>query len=114
MARRSALAQCKHSNLYFCLSRQAKAKAVNGHLKAERHQKDALALKAIWLDIDVKPPPKEGYHTINEAIDALFDFIKHYDLPCLSAVVESGNGMHVHWFSDHPLPYAGWLPMLKA
>jgi hypothetical protein len=106
-----ALLECKRSTLYFCLSRQAKAKAVNGHLEAERKTEDALAFKSIWLDIDVKD---KGYLTINEAIDALFEFIKHYKLPPPSAVVISGSGLHVYWFNHHQLSYAEWRPYAEG
>jgi hypothetical protein len=87
------------TNVYFCLSRQKNF--------MRRLKNTATHLKAIWLDIDVKSPPK-GYATIEEAIDALFDFIAHYDLPPPSAIVVSGGGLHVYWFSNRPLPVAEW------
>jgi hypothetical protein len=93
----NTLAQSTQSNIYFCLSLQAEA--------GKRNKKNALAFKAIWLDLDVKP---DGYATIKEAIDALFAFIDHYRLPPPSAIVLSGSGLHVYWFSDRPLPYAEW------
>src|SRR5262245_40531146 len=50
-------------DLYFCLSLQAKAgKNTKGKTTVVRSAEDAIALKAIWLDIDVKEPPK-GYPT---------------------------------------------------
>src|ERR1035437_9304322 len=46
---------------FFCLSTQnAISKDVHGRPKVIRLQANATALKAIWLDIDIKPPPK-GY-----------------------------------------------------
>ena len=78
-----------------------------------RHQKDAVALKAIWLDIDVKPPPK-GYATLEEAQDALTAFVKAAGLPPPSAVVSSGGGLHVYWISDKPLTPDEWRPYAEG
>jgi hypothetical protein len=101
-------------DVYFCLSRQAQAKKSNrGNLAAMRHQKDALALKAIWLDIDVKPPPK-GYTTLEEALDALATFVKAAGLPPPSALVGSGGGLHVYWISDKPLTPDEWRPYAEG
>jgi hypothetical protein len=83
-------------DVYFCLSLQAEAKKNSrGKLGAMRHQKDALALKAIWLDIDVKPPPK-GYATLEEALHALAAFVQATGLPPLTALVHSGGGLHAY------------------
>jgi hypothetical protein len=97
-------------DVYFCLSLQAQTKKNGrGNLTAMRHQKDALALKAIWLDIDVRPPPK-GYATLEEALDDLAAFVKAAGLPPPSAKVGSGGGLHVYWFSDKPLTPDEWRP----
>ena len=97
-------------DIYFCLSRQEKTKTNDrGKLAAMRHQKDALALKAIWLDIDVKPPPK-GYATLDEAFDALAAFVKAAGLPPPNALIGSGGGLHVYWMSDKPLTPDEWRP----
>ena len=90
------------TNIYFCLSRQA--------IADKRRTEDAQAFKSIWADIDVK---EKGYPTIEEAIDALFDFIEHYRLPPPSAVVVSGSGMHVYWFSTARSPLRSGDPMPK-
>ena len=101
-------------DVYFCLSLQSQAKKNSrGNLVAMRHQKDALALKAIWLDIDVKPPPK-GYATLEEALDALAAFIKAAGLPPPSALVGSGGGLHVYWISDKPLTPDEWRPYAEG
>ena len=101
-------------DVYFCLSRQARAKKNSrGNLTAMRRQKDAVALKAIWLDIDVKPPPK-GYATLEEAQDALTAFVKAAGLPPPTAVVCSGGGLHVYWISDKPLTPDEWRPYAEG
>ncbi len=97
-------------DVYFCLSLQAHTKKNgSGNLTAVRNKENALLLKAIWLDIDVKPPPK-GYATPEEALDALAEFVKANGLPPPSALVGSGGGLHVYWFSDKPLTPDEWRP----
>ena len=91
------------TNLYFCLSRQA--------IADKRGTENATTYKAVWADIDVK---EKGYRTIEEAINALFEFIEHYRLPPPSAVVVSGSGLHVYWFSTRPLSYAEWRPYAEG
>ena len=49
-------------DLYFCLSLQAKTGlARNGESTALRRAANAVALKAIWLDIDCNKEPTKGY-----------------------------------------------------
>jgi hypothetical protein len=101
-------------DVYFCLSRQAQTnKNDRGKVVAMRRQENALALKAIWLDIDVKPPPK-GYATLEEALDALAAFSKAAGLPPPSALVGSGGGLHVYWISDKPLTPDEWRPYAEG
>ena len=69
----------QYKDIYFCLSSQAKVgKIINGKTYAARHKDDALALKAVWLDIDVKEPPK-GYASLEEA-----------DEPCSNSATRQG------------------------
>jgi hypothetical protein len=98
------------TNIYFCLSQQRDAgQTRSGKPKALRSQAAALVLKALWLDIDVKAPPK-GYTSLNDALDALDQFIKKYDLPKLSALVATGGGLHAYWISGRPLSVHEWQP----
>ena len=98
----------KKYDIYFCLSRQAERGKPDrrGNPMADRHAKNALALKAIWLDIDVKPD--DGYATMNEAEDALAKFVADAKMPVASAIVCSGSGLHVYWISDTPFSVAEW------
>jgi hypothetical protein len=101
-------AQKRTRDIYFCLSLQSQRRTnKRGRVVAARSQKNALALKAIWLDIDVKDSPS-GYATLGEAIDALTTFRKAVKLPPPSALVFSGGGLHVYWISDRPLGPAEW------
>lgn len=96
-------------DVYFCLSLQAKVgKVYRGGTTAARHASDALLLKAIWLDIDVKPD--KGYPTKEDALCALDKFVKDAALPFPTAIVDSGNGFHVYWISNKPLTKAEWAP----
>ena len=100
-------------DVYFCLSLQSQTgKNSRGNLKAVRNKGNALLLKAIWLDIDVKPPPK-GYATLEEALDALTEFANAFGLPPPSALVGSGGGLHVYWSSDKPLTPDEWQALCR-
>jgi hypothetical protein len=97
-------------DIYFCLSRQAETKTIaDGKVRAAKSQVNALAVKSVWLDIDIKDPPK-GYRTLGEVIAALNAFCAHYKLPHPTALVMSGGGVHAYWFSNRPLTPAEWLP----
>src|SRR6202035_23946 len=48
-------------DVYFCLSLQRDCRqGKNGRLTAQRSKANALALKALWIDVDVKEAPR-GY-----------------------------------------------------
>lgn len=96
-------------DVYFCLSRQRDpGKVYNGKYTARRTKQGAVALKAIWLDIDVG---KEGaYATLEEALEALTQFVAVSTLPAPSALVASGGGLHVYWISEKPLSPEAWRP----
>lgn len=96
------------SDIYLCMSLQAKTFTDrSGKVKAERLHENALALKAIWLDLDVKP---DAYPSVERALAALVAFIKVTGLPLPSALVGSGGGVHVYWISDRPLAPNDWQP----
>lgn len=101
-------------DIYYCLSTQSSlGKNRNGTTKVLRLQENAVALKAIWLDVDIKEPPK-GYLTLNEALDALAGFIAQAQLPPPTALVGSGGGLHVYWISDKPLTVGEWRPYAEG
>ena len=97
-------------DIYMCMSRQAKTRiSRSSKVTAAKHQKDALALKAIYLDVDVKDPPK-GYASLTEALQAVAAFVKVSGLPAPTALVASGGGVHVYWISDRELSPFEWQP----
>jgi hypothetical protein len=107
-------AQKNTRDIYFCLSQQSQTRTnKRGRVAAARSQRNALSLKAIWLDIDVKDPPR-GYATLTEAIDALTEFRNSIKLPPPTAVVFSGGGLHVYWINSKPLAPVEWKKYAKG
>lgn len=97
-------------DMYMCMSTQSKVRFnKNGNAQAERLQANAVALKAIWIDLDVKPPPK-GYKDVTAAVTALDEFLTAAKLPAPSALIGSGGGVHVYWISDRALTPQEWQP----
>lgn len=101
-------------DVYFCLSSQVSpGKKYGDKYAAMRHARNVLALKALWLDVDVKPD--KGYPTTVAAVEALHKFIADAKLPPISALVLSGSGgMHVYWISDKPLSVEEWRPYAEG
>jgi len=107
----------KFTDIWYCLSLQ-KDKGTNkrGDPKAIRLKANAIGLKAIWVDIDIKDDPK-CYQTQAEALKAILDFQRANLLPEPSAIVFSGGGIHVYWISKTTLLPHEWDPFahgLKA
>ena len=100
--------QPQTKDIYFCLSLQSQiSKNKRGNTVAVRSKTNALFLKSIWLDIDIKDPPK-GYSSLDEALAALEAFCSEYKLPSPTALVGSGGGLHVYWISNRPLAPDEW------
>ena len=72
------------TDIWFCTSLPAKKSLKkNGKDRAERKSDDALKLKAIWIDCDVKANDNKHYGTDKEALTALL-------------VAEQSWGFHHH------------------
>ena len=101
-------------DIYMCLSRQAKTKPADkqGKIHAAKSQADALALKAIWWDVDVGK--QDGYATVGAAVDAVTAVCAAEGLPKPTAWVASGGGLHVYWISDRALTPAEWRPYAEG
>ena len=102
-------------DIYFCLSSQKARKPSKKprSFVAVRNQCNALLLKSLWIDIDVKESPN-GYANIGEAWDALTAFRGAVGLPRPSALVKSGGGLHCYWISKTPLALDRWRPLAGA
>jgi hypothetical protein len=99
-------------DVYMCLSRQRDHKTnAKGEIRAAKSQASALALKSIWLDLDIKP---KAFTTLPEALKATADFVAKYGLPPPSALVMSGGGLHVYWISDRALTPQEWFPYAEG
>jgi hypothetical protein len=99
-------------DVWYCLSLQRTAKPDPhnpGKLKAVRAAANALAVKSLWVDMDVGDDPKK-YPTIEAALAAIILFREQVGLPPFSAIVLSGNGVHVYWISETPLTPTEWAP----
>ena len=97
-------------DVWYCLSLQSQVKPHPKHpgkFKAVRAAANALAVKAIWIDMDVGDGPHK-YPTISDALTAAIKFREDLKLPPYSAIVGSGSGIHLYWISDVPLSPAQW------
>lgn len=105
-------------DIYVCMATQRSAnervsKKGYKYLTPIRLQDNAVALKALFLDIDVKGGDK-GYASASDAVAALADFVTKSSMPRPSIVVSSGGGLHVYWTLAAPLPPHEWLPYAHA
>lgn len=113
MAQYAAMKPAVYKELYYCLSTQSQTgKLIHGNLTAQRIKQNALLLKAIWLDVDVKKD--KGYATLAEALDGIEAFYRAANLPPPSAIIFSGGGVHVYWISDKPLTPSEWRPYAEG
>jgi hypothetical protein len=96
--------------------RECKKKAGKGGRPfkiANRSSDNAIALKSLFLDIDVGKAG--GYATQMEAAEALSGFILATGLPKITVVVSSGSGgLHAYWVLNETLPVAAWKPLAGA
>lgn len=64
-----------------------------------------------WLDLDCgekKAASGEGYASKKEAWAALQKFIQQTGMPKVTALVDSGNGLHAYWMSADAIPATEW------
>jgi hypothetical protein len=105
-------------DVYVCLSSQREAtervsqKGFKYHTPI-RNQNNAVALKSLFLDIDVKGGDN-GYSCMDEATGALARFLGDTKLPPPSFIVKSGGGLHVYWTLARALIPAEWKPLAFA
>jgi len=107
--------------VYVCMStqRQPGEAKINGagrtYYKSHREQRNAVALKSIWLDIDTKLTHAEAeYDDLPAAAMAFTKFRKEVRLPPPSIVVCTGGGLQPHWTTAHSLTPDEWKPLAHA
>lgn len=109
--------QADIKDVYVCMSSQSTAeertsKAGYKYLNAVRSQSHVVALKSLYIDIDVK---EGGYADTKTAVLAFRQFLDDTGLPKPSAIVASGSGgIHVHWALDRALPRHEWQVLANA
>jgi hypothetical protein len=77
----------------------------------ERKQRNVIALRCLWLDIDCgegKP-----YRDVEEATTALKRFCDGAKLP-KPMIVKSGHGVHVYWPFKQAISPREWLPYAEG
>ena len=104
-------------DVYLCLSSQRTAQQRvsqkgSTYLTPIRSQDNAVGLKSLFLDIDIKAG--SGYPTVGEAAKALADFLKDAELPKPTMIVGSGGGMHVYWVLERAIMPHEWQPLADA
>lgn len=105
-------------DVYVCLSSQREATpkvSAKGfkYLVPIRNQQNAVALKSLFLDIDIKGG-ENGYSCMDEAVAALGRFMGDTGMPAPSMIVKSGGGIHVYWTLASALIPAEWKPLALA
>lgn len=105
-------------DIYFCTSTQALAQRKDGkggrvYFNAMRSQEQAVKLKALFIDIDLKEGDN-GYATMAELTAALGQFLKDTSLPRPTMMVMTGGGIHVYWLLVRPLEINEWMEMSYA
>lgn len=112
-----ALTSDGNKDIYVCMSSQARmeekvSKRGYNYKKALRSANDAVSLKSLFIDVDVK---EGAYEDTREALDALKAFVSETGMPTPSAVVASGSGgFHVHWALDKALSRDEWQVLANA
>lgn len=105
----------KFKDVWFCTSLQKKdALNKKGKPKAQKHAVDALKMRSIWVDIDVKADDPKCYASRDEAWREFSKIRQALNLPRPSAVVSSGGGLQVWWISATDLLLHEWAPYAQG
>lgn len=98
-------------DFYVCMSLQSQAeqrtsKGGRPYLNAIRDGDNAISLKSLFLDVDVKG---SGYPDTRTAVTELGNFRRAVGLPAPNLIVKSGSGgFHAHWVLAEPIPKSEW------
>jgi hypothetical protein len=87
------------------------SKAGRPYLQSTRRDENAVAIRSLFADLDVKP---SAYHSQQEAIMALAREVGAGNLPSPTVVVNSGYGIHIYWTLDTELTPQQWRPLGEA
>jgi len=80
---------------------------------AEEHSKatNAVAKREFYVDVDCGA--KKPYADKVAGLTALREFCKTVGLP-KPTLIDSGNGLHAHWYLDSPIPVHEWKTTAEA
>lgn len=81
--------------------------------KQVRVHRNVRALKAFWMDLDVKPGNPQAFESQEAAIDALVSFCKATGLPT-PLIASSGGGIHIYWTLTHEINPDQWKQTAAA
>jgi hypothetical protein len=83
--------------------------AVGSYKPSGRRGEEALAKRALFLDLDAK-----DFGSKAGTLTALNTFVRSVGLPAPAIVVDSGGGYHVYWPFAEPLEVAAWRALALA
>jgi hypothetical protein len=100
-----------NKDIYCCMSLQATAQPGKKR-KAIRGEGNTLALKGVWLDVDIK----DGmFRDTSHALAELGRWRKAIGLPQPNLIVFTGSGgFHAHWTFDKAIGLDVWRPLAHA
>lgn len=67
--------------------------------------------KSFYIDIDCGAGATKQYASKKDAADALTKFLKNTKFPVPTAIVDSGNGLHVYWMLKEAVSLQDWQPV---
>ena len=104
-------------DIYICMSAQNTAEQKvssknNTYFEPVRLQPNTLALRSLYMDLDVK---EGAYADQSEALAALMGMVTQLGIPMPSALISSGTGgVHAHWALSEDIDPATWQSMADA
>lgn len=99
----------KKQNVYYAMAsyKEVVYREIKGFtFPAGRTQDNALQVKALWQDFDVKDA-EFAYGSREEAVASLKSYLEATGMPT-PLVVSSGYGLHVYWVFDEPISPDEW------
>ena len=99
------------TDIYVCMSGQKTATPKHNRVgkpifQAVRREQNAVNLRSLWLDVDVKD---KGFPTTEAAFKAFGEFRRTAGLPMPTYVVMSGSGgFHAHWVLEEAVDRFVW------
>lgn len=85
--------------------------ALAGFSGRQRKQEQVVALKSLWVDLDVGDD--KDYKTRNDAVSALGIYLNQMSLP-VPCIVSSGYGLHAYFILERDYTINEWQPIADA